>query len=680
MAQPESAAEMNRSLEAGSTESQSTGGTTPLSRPGNRWWGRLRRNRLALIALSILVVIAIAGILAPWLTTHDPNLGRSLRDALQVPSREYWLGTDQVGRDIFTRILYGSRYALIAGVQATSIALAIGIPIGVTMGYFRGWVDRIMLRFVEATVALPAIVLALVIVSVSGPGLVRAMFAIGVVYSMVIARLARGLVISAREELYVDAARTVGNHHRRIMWRHILPNVAPALIVQTTLLFATAVLAEAGLSLLGVGASSNQSSWGRMLSDARTSLNQSIWPAIPPGFAVFITVLAFNTLGDGIRDAFSRDARGGRLGVDSVRPRELSDLPNSTGLQGKTDIQPMVSVRGLSVEFPSLDDGCDVAVVQNVSLDIYPGEVLALVGESGSGKSVAAMSLVGLVPDPGRAWAQSILLDGRELVGLNFEELRRIRGREVGFIFQEPSAALNPAFTVGRQVGEPLREHMGFSHKEARARSIELLDRVGIPDPHRRINDYPHQFSGGMAQRVVIAMALACGPKFLVADEPTTALDVTVQGQVLDLIGDLRNEFGLSVLLITHDLGVVADLADRAAVMYAGQVVELGVLEDVFHHPGHPYTEGLLRAIPRNERRSGRLPSIPGTVPRPADWPTGCHFHSRCPYAQPECAASAIGLTGDRVLTRCRRADELQLVGIDRRNRHNGPRGWEENN
>lgn len=663
---------MSTPFNAAVTESQSAPSTNPHRRPGNRWWGRLRRNRFALIALGILVVITVAGILAPWLTKHDPNLGRSLRDALQAPSREYWLGTDQVGRDIFTRILYGSRYALIAGVQATSIALAIGIPIGVTMGYFRGWVDRIMLRFVEATVALPAIVLALVIVSVSGPGLVRAMFAIGVVYSMVIARLARGLVISAREELYVDAARTVGNHHPRIMWRHILPNVAPALVVQTTLLFATAVLAEAGLSLLGVGASSNQSSWGRMLADARTSLNQSIWPAIPPGFAVFITVLAFNTLGDGIRDAFSRDARGGRLGVDSVRPRVLSSEPNSTGCEVWADTKPMVSVRGLSVEFPSLDDGRDVAVVQNLSLDIYPGEVLALVGESGSGKSVAAMSLVGLVPDPGRAWAQSILLGGRELVGLTFEELRRVRGREVGFIFQEPSAALNPAFTVGRQIVEPLREHLGFSSKEARTRTIELLDRVGIPDPHRRIDDYPHQFSGGMAQRVVIAMALACEPKFLIADEPTTALDVTVQGQVLDLIGDLRKEFGLSVLLITHDLGVVADLADRSAVMYAGQVVELGALEDVFHRPRHPYTEGLLRAIPRNERRSGRLPSIPGTVPRPAEWPSGCHFQSRCQYAEPECAENPIYLIGDGVLSRCRRTDELHLVGIDRRSRDLG--------
>jgi len=643
---------------------QSDGSLPPVASPrrGSRWWRRLRQNRTAIAAGLVLILIACGAAVASWVTPFDPNLGGSLRDGLQGPSQRYWLGTDQVGRDILTRVLFGSRYALLAGIQATTIALVIGVPLGLTMGYYRGWVDRLLLRFVEAAVALPAIVLALVIVSVAGPGLTRAMMAIGLVYSMVIARLARGLVIVAREEVYVDGAKTVGNGATRIMWRHILPNIAPALIVQTTLLFATAVLAEAGLSLLGVGASTNQASWGRMLADARNSLNESIWPAIPPGLAVFATVLAFNTLGDGLRDAFAREARGGRLGIATVTARPTSTAPTSP----PSDPDSMMSVRDLEVAFPAIDGPGDVRVVQDFSLDVGRGEVVALVGESGSGKSVAAMSLVGLVPDPGRATAGSIMLDGQELVGLDFESLRNVRGTKVGYVFQEPSAALNPAFTVGRQIGESLREHAGMTKSQARRRAIELLDRVGIPDPHLRIDSYPHQFSGGMAQRVVVAMALACSPRFLVADEPTTALDVTVQGQVLDLIDGLRREFGLSVLLITHDLGVVSDLADRVAVMYAGQIVESGPLHEVFRSPGHPYTEGLLLAVPRNVRRERSLPTIPGVVPPPAEWPTGCHFGSRCAYVEPECHTSAIGLTVGQRQVRCRRADELTLVGIDR--------------
>jgi peptide/nickel transport system permease protein len=329
------------------------------------------------------------------------------------------------------------------------------------------------------------------------------------------------------------------------------------------------------------------------------------------------------------------------------------------------DPNALVSVRDLSVRFPRPGTTADVPVVSGVNFDIARGEVMALVGESGSGKSISALSLLGLVPDPGRASASSIMLDGRELVGMGFDELRDIRGKEIGLISQEPSAALNPAYTVGRQIGEPLRYHLGMSKSEARQRSIELMTRVGIPNPEARIDSYPHQFSGGMAQRVIIAMALACSPKLLIADEPTTALDVTVQGQVLDLIGDLSKELGVSVLLITHDLGVVADLATKVAVMYAGQIVETGVLSEVFHNPQHPYTEGLIKAIPRNEARVGDLPTIDGVVPPPWDWPEGCHFAPRCPYATEECRGGTIALRPSATsITRCVRADKLDLVGV----------------
>jgi oligopeptide/dipeptide ABC transporter ATP-binding protein len=276
------------------------------------------------------------------------------------------------------------------------------------------------------------------------------------------------------------------------------------------------------------------------------------------------------------------------------------------------------------------------------------------------------------VPDPGRVNASSITLDGRDLVGLPFKEMRKIRGKDIGVIFQEPSASLNPAFTIGDQVSEPLRTHLGMSRKQARARVVELLDLVGIPQASSRLNDYPHQYSGGMAQRVMIAMALACDPKLLIADEPTTALDVTVQGQVLDLLLEIRREFGMSILLITHDLGVVADVADRGAVMYAGQIIETGPLTDMFRAPKHPYTEGLLVAVPRNEHRVGALPTIPGTVPPPWEWPESCRFAPRCSYATDICRSGPVPLLSPAPgrAHRCARHNELSLRGVADRRRH----------
>ena len=637
----------------GAAAGQGSGGSR------SRFWGRFRRNKLAVGAGLFLLLLLVATAIAPLITTHDPNIAANFADFLVSPGSEYWLGTDSVGRDIYTRVIYGTRFAFMAGAIAVSVALIVGIPVGLTIGYLRGWADRIVMRFVETVVAIPAVVLAIAIIAAVGPGLVQAMFAIGLVYSMIITRLTRAEAFAAREELYVDGARAAGASGRRIMFRHMLPNIAPVLIVQTTLLFATSVLAEAALSFLGIGASSNQASWGRMLRDAQLSIDDSIWPAFPPGIAIFVTVVAFNVLGDGLRDAFGREARGGRVGV--------GDVEKAPATEGNApDPGALVSVRDLSIRFPRPGTTTDVQVVQGVDFDIGRGQVMALVGESGSGKSITALSLLGLVPDPGRASASSITLDGRELVDLGFDELREVRGKEIGLISQEPSAALNPAYTVGRQIAEPLIHHLGLSKSDARERAIELMTKVGIPNPEVRIDSFPHQFSGGMAQRVVIAMALSCNPKLLIADEPTTALDVTVQGQVLDLIGDLSRELGVSVLLITHDLGVVADLASDVAVMYAGQIVESGKLADVFRQPQHPYTEGLIKAIPRNERRSGgALPTIDGVVPPPWDWPDGCHFAPRCPYATDQCRSGRIELRQIGLShTRCIRAEELALTGV----------------
>jgi oligopeptide/dipeptide ABC transporter ATP-binding protein len=295
----------------------------------------------------------------------------------------------------------------------------------------------------------------------------------------------------------------------------------------------------------------------------------------------------------------------------------------------------LMSVRDLRTHFET-DEGT-VRASDGVSFEIEPGEILGLVGESGCGKSVTSLSLMGLVDSPGYIAGGEVLFKGEDLTEMNREELRKIRGNGISTIFQEPQTALNPVFDVGWQVSEPLRIHKEMSQKASRTEAIELMRRVGIPSPEDRIDDYPHQFSGGMRQRAMIAMALACEPDLLVADEPTTALDVTIQAQILDLIRELNERLNMAVLLITHNLGVVAETCDRVAVMYAGRIVEYGTVEEIFNDPRHPYTKGLINAVPDPTRDHQTLTPVEGSVPNLANTPDGCNFASRCPYATEDC-------------------------------------------
>jgi oligopeptide/dipeptide ABC transporter ATP-binding protein len=299
--------------------------------------------------------------------------------------------------------------------------------------------------------------------------------------------------------------------------------------------------------------------------------------------------------------------------------------------------EPLLEVRDLRTWFSS--DGGVARAVDGVNFRAGKGETLGIVGESGCGKTVTALSILGLVPRPaGRiVEGSSIRFRGRELTSLPERELRRIRGNEIAMIFQEPMTSLNPVFTVGEQIGESLRMHRGMGRREARRSGIAALHEVGIPEPEQRFDAYPFQLSGGMLQRVMIAMALSCEPDLLIADEPTTALDVTIQAQILDLLAAVRARRGMAMLLITHDLGVVAEVCDRVLVMYAGQVVEAGSVEDIFHRPRHPYTQGLLASLPRIDNAGRRLNPIDGTVPSPLNWPVGCRFHDRCPHAWSRC-------------------------------------------
>jgi peptide/nickel transport system ATP-binding protein len=301
---------------------------------------------------------------------------------------------------------------------------------------------------------------------------------------------------------------------------------------------------------------------------------------------------------------------------------------------------PLLAVRGLRTSFVT-DDG-RAAAVDGVSFELAAGGTLGIVGESGCGKSVTSLSVMGLIPDPpGRIEAGEIDFDGVDLLRLPGEEMRRLRGNRLAMIFQEPMTSLNPAFTIGEQISEAVRHHRGLSARAARDHAIEMLRRVRIPAPERRVDDYPHKLSGGMRQRAMIAMALACDPKLLIADEPTTALDVTVQAQILDLLRQLRDETGMAIILITHDLGVIAEIAQEVVVMYAGQIVERAAVRDLFAVPQHPYTIGLLGSIPKLHRAAERLATIEGIVPNMLAPPAGCRFHPRCPFALERCRAEA---------------------------------------
>jgi peptide/nickel transport system ATP-binding protein/oligopeptide transport system ATP-binding protein len=300
----------------------------------------------------------------------------------------------------------------------------------------------------------------------------------------------------------------------------------------------------------------------------------------------------------------------------------------------------LLSVANLTTTFQT--GSGEAAAIEDISFDLQEGEILGIVGESGSGKSVTALTIMGLLPTPpARVAGGSVSFLGQDLLRLSDAAMRRVRGPGIAMVFQEPMTSLNPVFTIGAQVMETIRAHEGLSHRARFARAVELLEKVGIPSPAARMTDYPHQLSGGQRQRVMLAIALSCRPKLLIADEPTTALDVTIQAQILDLIMDLRDEFGMAIMIITHNMGVIAETADRVLVMYAGRVIEAAPVATLFDQPLHPYTSGLLSCVPTLEQRKARLAAIPGTLPEPGRRPPGCRFAPRCPRAIPACAETS---------------------------------------
>ncbi|WP_415953358.1 dipeptide/oligopeptide/nickel ABC transporter permease/ATP-binding protein [Streptomyces sp. KLOTTS4A1] len=634
----------------------------------------LRRPGTA-IAIGVLLVLAVAALTAGLLAPYDPT-AHDYDAVLLGPGGEHWLGTDDLGRDTLSRLLHGTRVALLVSVGAVGVAMVIGVPIGLLLGYRGGWTDRLGSRLLDVSDALPGIMVGFAVIAILGRGLMSLMLAIGLIFCMSFARLTRAVTLAERERQYVESAQVAGLRTPDILFRHVLPNLTGPLAVQAAGFLGHAVVIESVLSFLGLGLESDTASWGAMLSLAAEHQAEQPFLVFPAGVAIVLTVLAFNVISDGINDALIGGGRASMSrrfrGVLQASAKHTATAPAPAGeaedpaAHGEAepaarpasaaDGGAVLDVRHVGVAL----DGPDgpVPLVEDASLTLGDGEVLGLLGESGSGKSILARSVLGLLPRGIHLTEGSVRLGGEEISRLGEKELRHHRGSGISVVLQDPMTALSPVHTVGRQLCEPLRQHFGMSREKARARAVELLTRVGVRDAQRRLDDYPHQFSGGMAQRVAIAMALAAGPKVLIADEATSALDVTTQSQVLDLLLELRDEFSMSIIMITHDLGVVAETCDRVAVLYAGQVVESGEVSDVLHRPRHPYTAALMASSPSGDVTGGRLATIPGQVPPAGSWPVGCHFADRCSFTKDSCRRHPVPLEQD---VRCTRADELTL-------------------
>ena len=630
---------------------------------------RFARDPIALAAAAFLVLVVLVAILAPWIAPHDPN-GQAVRNAFQRPGfNTHLLGTDDLGRDVLSRLIAGARVSLRVAFQVVAVAAAVALPIGLLAGYFGGRVDYLLMRLMDAVMSFPPLILALAIAGILGPSLNKVMIAMSIVFVPTLARLLRAQTLAVRAETFVEASIGIGTSTPRILLRRVVPNVASPLIVQAALVLGSALYVEAALSYLGLGVQPPQASWGTMLRRAVDSIYTEGWLIVIPGLAITLTVLAVNIVADALRDGLglageTTRPRGSTLGLTLARHRaEAAGDPTSRAATGDG---PLLSVRDLEVTFRVEDQW--LTAVQEVDLDIERGEVHGLVGESGSGKTVTALAVMRLLPSPpARISAASIRFDGVELLDLSFREMRARRGRDLAMTFQDAMSGLNPALTVGRQIAEAVTLHEDVSQRIAMRRAVEMLDVVRIPSAQRRVHEYPHQFSGGMRQRAMIAMALACRPKLLIADEPTTALDVTIQDQILVLLRDLQRDFGLSVLFVTHDLGAVAKLCDRVSVMYAGQIVETAPVDELFRRPAHPYTEGLLGSIPRPGPARQHLDAIPGSVPSLGALPEGCRFHPRCPYVVDACRRAPVALAHREPAgraARCIRVDELELHGV----------------
>ena len=595
------------------------------------------------ISLVLLVLVALSAILAPVIAPHDPL---EITVAYQPPSAEHIFGTDNIGRDILSRMLYGGQYSLVIGFGATLFALVLGSIIGALAAVSRKAVSEVIMRVLDVIMSIPGIALAAILVLILGNSVPAIIFSIGFMYTPQIARIVRANVVSEYGEDYVRAVIVAGARAPWILTKHVLRNCIAPIMVFTVTLVADAIIFEASLTFIGAGIAEPTATWGNILSSARDGvLLGRWWQALFPGIAIMVTCLALNILSEGLTDAMAAapsapvsnenaDSRreADLLVADPVRAyKEQADsLARRLGALrevelARTDrrvpdysVEPILQVKNLSIGFPRHGD---VHVVDNVSFDVRPGQCMALVGESGCGKSITTKTIMNLLPDNARIEGQ-ILYKGKDLLKLTKEEHRKLLGHELAMVYQDSLSSLNPSMLISAQMKQ-LTSRGGTRSAE------ELLELVGL-DPKRTLESYPHELSGGQCQRVIIAMALTRNPSLVICDEPTTALDVTVQKQVIKLLNDLQKQLGFAMIFVSHDLALVAEVASEITVMYAGQVIESAPTKELLTNPIHEYTQGLLGAVLSIEAHDGtRLHQVPGSVPSPADFPKGDRFAPR---------------------------------------------------
>lgn len=606
------------------------------------------------IAIAFLALMVLACACAPLVAPLDP-LAQHLTDVRSGPSGTYLFGTDSLGRDLLSRLLYGGRLSLLGVFEAVVVYMLVAVPAGLAAGYFGGVVDRVIMRIAELFMSVPVIIILLAVLSIFGHSLTAAMIALGVLSAAGLTRIVRGSALAAREELYVVAAELMGLSRMHVIARHVLSRCRGVIIVQTSLFAALALSVQTGLSYLGLGPQPPAPTWGGMVGDAASMFGRDPWMLVPPGVVIALTVLAFGVLGDVVRDVTADHQPG-------VETRTRRAAPER---RAGTEVQPssaLLSVQHLTV-------GADgTTLLDDICFEVPHGQTVGLVGESGSGKSMTAHAILELLPSNCGLDGGHVLFDGVDLVDLDEAGFRKVRGRQISLVSQNPMSSLDPSFRIGSLVGEVVKAVEGLRGSAVRNRVIELLEQVGIPDALAVSRRFPHQISGGMAQRVAIAMALAGRPRLLIADEPTTALDVTVQAEILDLLRDLQAENGMAILLVSHNWGVIADMCSSVVVMYAGQVVECSPAGEVFSLPAHPYTDALLRSSPEKAEAGQRITSIPGVVPPPGAWPAGCHFAPRCAFARPECQSDGIPLipVGGHRASRCVRTEVLFETEVSR--------------
>lgn len=638
------------------TESPLTPGT-PRNAKARRGSPLARLNLLSKIALGFVALIVLVGILAPLLRTQDPT-ALGLASPTTGPGH-YLFGLDPLGRDVFSRLVAGTRRSLIVGFGSTAVALVAGAVLGSLAATSGKVVDEIIMRLLDVIMAFPTIVLAAILVVAFGKtSLLVIVVAIAFVFIPQFARIVRANVAAQYGEDYVAAERVIGARKWHILIRHIARNTAAPVLVFATIMVANAIVFEASLSFIGGGLSGQDaaSSWGSVIAFGQQLLTvHGWWATFFPGLLILLTVLALNVLSEGISDAWAAPAARranvtkaadmvDRLEAAQPGTGEVLALPGLTQAAARLAARarplptgaPVLEVKNLTIGFPGRHAGVDI--VDGVSFDVRPGEVLGIVGESGCGKSLTSVAIMGLQPRGARLGGE-INFQGRNLLTQSRRERRALMGRDMAMIYQDALSALNPAMKVGSQLAQLIR-------RGGTRTATELMELVGL-DPARTLSSYPHELSGGQRQRVVIAMALSRNPKLIIADEPTTALDVTVQAQVMELLLTLRTELGFALVLVSHDLALVSDICDRVAVMYGGRIVETGVTAELVGAPAHHYTRGLLGSVLSLESGAQRLIQIRGVVPSPADFPAGCRFADRCPMATEICRTQTPLLRGD---------------------------------